>query len=281
MLHFFENSNISLHLSDLTILESKISKKKKRIQLFNHILLGKILVIDNEIQHVEAWACLYHEMLVHIPVSFIDKLERVLILGGGSLFTAKEILKYPSVKEVVMIDHDPSVIQLVEKNYSHASKILNDNRFDLKIGDAFDTLKKLNGGFDLIINDAVDLFNFKSLKTKKQNLFNQLNENLAVDGVCSDLIYRHIFEKELSINTIRNLKKNFNTAFSLVTVPEYPGVLHVLSMWGKSKNISQTLNISKNEVHHTWSKSNNPCEYFSPQFLNYYLYIPPYIKGLF
>ena len=92
-------------------------------------LLGLILTINNEIQHIERYQCLYHELLVHLPVSFCAEPKTALIIGGGSLFAAHEILKYPSIKKVVLCDHDHSVLDLMEKYYSHAKMVKKDLRF--------------------------------------------------------------------------------------------------------------------------------------------------------
>lgn len=279
MLHFFENSNVSLHLSELTLLEKVNSKKGQEIQFFRHNSLGKILIINNEIQHIECWASLYHEMLIHIPVAFVKEVKRVLILGGGSLFAAKEVLKYESVQEVKMVDHDLEVIELVKRNYDHAKDILKDKRFNLIIKDAFSSKKK-EAKYDLIINDSVDLFNYDKKKRRNKLLFESLSKKLSPNGVCSDVVYRHIFEKTTTVNTINLLKEKFNAAFSLIVVPEYPGVLHLLSIWGSTSMITQNLRESQNLIQRSWLKSGskNPCEFYDPKFLSYYFYLPPYLK---
>ena len=53
-------------------------------------------------------------MLVHLPIAFIPIISEVLILGGGSLFAAYEVLKYSSVKNVILCDYDHEVIELME-----------------------------------------------------------------------------------------------------------------------------------------------------------------------
>ncbi|WP_144553318.1 hypothetical protein [Peribacillus simplex] len=42
--------------------------------------------------------------------------ERVLILGGGDGLALREVLKYPNVKHVDLVDIDPLVIGLVKTN---------------------------------------------------------------------------------------------------------------------------------------------------------------------
>jgi spermidine synthase len=264
----------------LKLIEGLSSDKGQEIQLYQHPFLGRVLVINSEIQHIEAWASLYHEALVHIPIAFIPEVKRVLILGGGSLFAAREILKYDSIEQVTMIDHDYQVIELVRKHYKHAKEVIVDNRLRLIFGDAFTSIEKTTETYDLIINDAVNLFTYS--KKLKKKVFELLADKLTGNGVCTDVVYRHIFEKELSMETMEILTKKFHSAFSLIVIPEYPGLLHLLSMWGNTKNISQHLSESRNLIQRTWLKSpqKNPCDFYNPRFMDFYFYLPPYLKKI-
>ena len=96
-MRFYENEPVSLQLSNLTTIESYHSSKQN-IQLLNHQWLGKILIINGEIQHIENYQPLYHELLVHLPAAFVPNIQNVLILGGGSLFAAFEVLRQHRTK---------------------------------------------------------------------------------------------------------------------------------------------------------------------------------------
>lgn len=272
MLRFFEENNISLQLSDLTIIEQHESGKSM-IELYRHKLLGKVLVINNEIQHIEAWQPLYHELVVHIPVSFIPEIRQVLILGGGSFFAAREVLKYDSVERVVMVDYDGDVISIIKNNYDHVAPIISNKKFTLVAADINDFLKENRIKFDLILNDAVDLLEYGN------DMYAKLGSQLTPNGVCSDVVYRHIFEGEKCQRTIIQLQKKYNCAFSLIAIPEYPGIFHLLSMWSTNSTVSQVAKTITNEIQKGWLANKNcPCELFNPSFLNYYLYLPPYLK---
>jgi spermidine synthase len=136
---FFEQQNISLKISNFETLEQFCSDKQD-ISLFNHPSLGKILIINGEIQHVENWAPLYHEPLIHLPAAYIPEIKKVLILGGGSLYSAFEVLKYGSVEEVVLLDHDIQVIELMNRHYRHAHQVLKDSRLKIKYVDAYTSI---------------------------------------------------------------------------------------------------------------------------------------------
>ena len=278
-MNFYEKENISLYLDDLILLEN-VSSSKQTIEIYNHPLLGLVLVINGEIQHIEKYQCLYHEILVHLPMSFCAMPKNALVLGGGSLFAAYEILKYPSIQEIVLCDHDYTVLQLMAKYYPHAQTVINDSRFHFIESDGILHLQNDTNQYDFIVNDCFNL-----LRESTQNefsLYKRLTNMLTENGVCSDIIYRHVFDGSITHDSIQEIKKDSKIALSLVAVPEYPGILHIETMWGKNPHISQaskkTINIFQQEC---INKNNlSAFNFFSPKNIPFYLYLPPYLNKL-
>ena len=54
----------------------------------------------------------YHEALVHPGLAALPGARRVLVLGGGDGLALREILKYPSVESVTLVDLDPEMTSL-------------------------------------------------------------------------------------------------------------------------------------------------------------------------
>jgi len=275
MRSFSEKSDLAVWYQNLDLVES-LTSTQQRIDLYRHPLLGGILVIDGEIQHVEHWQALYHEPLVHLPASFIKEIRDVLILGGGSLYAAAEALKYSSVRRCTLVDYDPRVIDLMSRHYHHATRVLDDGRFDYINCDAIEYLQMTDKSFDLIINDCFDsLLVSKAIGLPALDL---MTRRLTSVGVCSDLIYRHIFEKEHLSGTRRALAKMAQYGISLLSVPDYPGVLHVLTFWGA--NICQNMRSPRNDIQKLWCKGMDrpDLQFFDPNFLSFHLYLPPYLR---
>lgn len=274
MLSFRERSDLAISFDSLKLICHNKSSVQD-ISLYSHPQLGKILVIDNEIQHVEAWAPLYHEMLVHLPAAFIPRINTVLILGGGSLYAAAEALKYKTVRNVLLIDHDSTVIGTVRKNYPHAKAVLKDKRFSMKINDAFEEIHQSEDKYDLIINDSIDLVNNDGGFSSKKLRF--LASKLKLGGICCDVVYRNIFERKTTRETLKKLKKEFESTFSLVTVPDYPGIFHILCLWSNT-NVRLSVHKVVNQDQKRWmTKRNSPCQFYDPRFLEFYLYLPSYL----
>lgn len=279
-MNFYEKEPVSLYLDNLEVLEDFVSERQQHIQLFQHPWLGKTLVINGEIQHIEKFQALYHEMLVHLPTSFVPHLEKVLILGGGSLFAAYEVLKYSSVKRVVLCDYDSAVLNLMKRHYSHATLVSQDQRFFHIEKDAREYIRECSDTFDMVINDCFNLA-YESEQSER-SLYLDLAELCSSEGVCVDIIYRHIFDRPTTIKTLTYLQQDVNLALSLVVVPEYPGILHLETIWGKSPYISQSSKESINDIQSTFlEKGYVMFDYFTPKNLAAYLYLPPYVREMF
>ena len=54
----------------------------------------------------------YHEALVHPGLAAVPGARRVLVLGGGDGLAVREILKYPSVQSITLVDLDPEMTRL-------------------------------------------------------------------------------------------------------------------------------------------------------------------------
>lgn len=84
---------------------------------FQHIVLTKRghrlnLYLNGNLQFSSLDEQIYHDYLVHVPMSAASSRARVLILGGGDGLALREVLKYPDVRQVVLVDIDPEVVRI-------------------------------------------------------------------------------------------------------------------------------------------------------------------------
>ncbi|MCC6137441.1 MAG: polyamine aminopropyltransferase [Bdellovibrionaceae bacterium] len=128
----------------------------------------------------------YHEALVHIGLASIDTPKTVLVLGGGDGLAVREILKYPSIEEVILVDLDSEMTDLFTKNAalkklnlealsSPKVKVIND--------DAFLWLKNNPKKFDFIAVDFPDPSNFSVGKLYTNTFYRILKNALSDKGV--------------------------------------------------------------------------------------------------
>lgn len=89
----------------------------QKVQVIRTTAFGKTLVLDGKTQSTQFDEFVYHECLVQPAMLAVGwslgpekarehKPKRAYIGGGGELATAREILRYDSIEEVVMVDLD-------------------------------------------------------------------------------------------------------------------------------------------------------------------------------
>ncbi|MBX7154102.1 MAG: polyamine aminopropyltransferase [Bacteriodetes bacterium] len=106
----------------------------------------------------------YHESLVHpLMCLYPSNPKHVLVLGGGDGLAAREILKYPSVKDITLVDLDYYMTNLFSTNPLLAKlnkKSLQSNHVKIVNDDAFVWLRSHIGKYDIIIVDFPDPSNY-------------------------------------------------------------------------------------------------------------------------
>lgn len=88
---------------------------------YQHLVLTKRadrvhLYINGHPQFSSKDEHIYHEMLIHPAMEILRSREKILILGGGDGLALREILKYPDVESVVLVDIDYEVVRLATEH---------------------------------------------------------------------------------------------------------------------------------------------------------------------
>ena len=105
----------------------------------------------------------YHEALVHPALAAQGAPRKVLVLGGGDGMAVREVLKHPSVEQVVLVELDPHIVTLFRDH--DVLQRLNDGALrspKLRVvqADAFTWLDANDEMFDAIVIDFPDPTNF-------------------------------------------------------------------------------------------------------------------------
>lgn len=128
----------------------------------------------------------YHEALVHPGLASLKKPKSVLVLGGGDGLAVREILKYPSVEKVVLVDLDPEMTRLFRTHESLVAMnadALNSKRVQVVNDDAFIWLKATSETFDFVVIDFPDPSNFSVGKLYTNTFYRLLNKVMKDDSL--------------------------------------------------------------------------------------------------
>jgi spermidine synthase len=190
---------------------------------------GHRLFLNGNLQFAERDEYRYHEALVHPVMAAHGAPKKVAVLGGGDGMAVREILKYPSVESVTLVELDPNMTQLFAEHETLSAlnggslkspklKIVNTDAFKwLQEGDTSAAgppqgASAPSGGsepraagsvgvdnlFDVIVVDFPDPTNFAIGKLYTNSFYALLDKRLAASGYAvvqttSPLIARQSF----------------------------------------------------------------------------------------
>lgn len=117
------------------------------------------LFLDGNLQFSSTDEHRYHETLVHPAMSLAANREEVLLLGGGDGLGVREVLRWPEVRRVTLVDLDPEMTRL-GRSYPAISelnrKALDDPRVRVLNTDAHAFLERGADRYGVIIADLPD-----------------------------------------------------------------------------------------------------------------------------
>ena len=143
------------------------------------------LFLDGNLQFSSLDEYRYHEALVHPALSLSVSQESVLVLGGGDGLGVREVLKWPGVKKVVLVDIDPAMTRIARTYPSlkaQNSGALDDPRVTLVHEDAFTYLNKTGALFSVIIGDLPDPNSEALAKLYSREFYSMIRRRLAPGG---------------------------------------------------------------------------------------------------
>ena len=143
----------------------------------------------------------YHEALVHPAMAAHGAPKRVLVLGGGDGMAVREVLKYPSVEQVTLVELDPHMTKLFGEMpmlTALNAGALRSPKLQIVNADAFGWLESQSLTFDVMIIDFPDPSNFALGKLYTTSFYQLVDQHLSAGGYAviqttSPLIARHSF----------------------------------------------------------------------------------------
>lgn len=206
---------------------------------YQHIVMtrgatGEILCfINGNTQFSSFDEHIYHEMLVHPAMQIAPSRKKVLVLGGGDGFAVREILKYPDVETITLVDLDPAMTRLAAENpylsklnqgSLQSAKLVvlensslvdagtltvttdNQNHFGVDREktaevqvlnlDAGLFVDQIQGYFDVIIIDFPDPNNLELAKLYSQTFYSRVRNKLSRQGIMVQQATSPVFTRE-------------------------------------------------------------------------------------
>lgn len=128
----------------------------------------------------------YHEALVHPGLAAIPGARRVLVLGGGDGLAVREILKYPGVESITLVDLDPEMTKLFSTHpflTQLNARSLTAPQVRVINADAFPWLEGNAEAFDFVVVDFPDPTNYSLGKLYTTAFYRLLSRHLSRQGM--------------------------------------------------------------------------------------------------
>lgn len=144
------------------------------------------LYINGNLQFSSRDEYRYHEALVHPTMAALPWARNVLVLGGGDGLALREVLRYPNVRHVTLVDLDPAMTRAFRdraelKALNHGS--FSDPRVTVVNADAAIWLQNATDTFDAAIVDFPDPSSFALGKLYSVPFYGLLQKRIAENGL--------------------------------------------------------------------------------------------------
>ena len=159
----------------------------QRIDVFESEEFGRFVALDGEIVFSDKDEFIYDEMVTHVPMTVHPNVKNVLIIGGGDGGVARELIHYPQIESIDVVESDKMFVDVCAEMFPDIAQGLKDERVNIYYEDGLRFLRNKKARYDLIINDSTDpLGHTEGLFTKE--FYGSCYKALRDDGI---MVYQH------------------------------------------------------------------------------------------
>ena len=179
----------------------------------------------------------YHESLVHPAMALSRRHEKILVLGGGDGLAVREILKYPDIGQVVLVDLDSEITELFRHNSLLTelnNQSLRDKRVSIVNQDAWKFIEQDKDFYDVIIIDLPDPNDISVSKLYTSSFYSLLTRRLSNEGMMVTQATSPVFARTAFWcihNTLKESPAPFIQGESLQVLP-YHTYVPTFGEWG-------------------------------------------------
>lgn len=182
---------------------------------------------------------MYHEPLVHPAMTLHPNPVNVLVLGGGDGCAVREILKYPKVEQITLVDLDPAMTNL-GKTHPILTDLnqnsLTNEKVEVLNEDGYKYLMSNDDYYDIIIIDLPDPRSIELGRLYSHEFYKLCYKHMRPGGVIVTQAGSPYFATQAFSCVLKTME-----SAGFETVPMHNQVI-TLGEWGWCLGVKQTVN---------------------------------------
>ena len=248
----------------------------QRIDVFDSEEFGKFIALDGEIVFSEKDEFIYHEMITHIPMAVHPKAEKVLVIGAGDGGVIRELVRYPEIKQIDLVEIDDMVVEVCRKYLPKTACCLDDERVNIRYEDGLKYIRRCENKYDLIIVDSTDPFGpGEGLFTRE--FYGNCYKALKEDGIMVNQHESPFYEEDARAcqRAHRNITETFPVSrVYQAHIPTYPSGHWLFGF--ASKKYHPLKHLREKE----WNTRGIQTRYYTTTLHKGAFYLPAYVEEL-
>jgi spermidine synthase len=205
---------------------ASIRSQYQKIEVLRTKHHGKILLIDDFMMLTEDSEFVYHEMMVHVPLAAHNTAKSVLVVGGGDGGIIRELLRYPRLERIVLVEIDEEVVRICRQFFPDISHSLSDPKVEIIIQDGVEYVNNAREGFDIIIIDSTDPYSVAGLLISSK-FYETCRMVLSEEGLLMQQVASPFFTSDVFVKAFHNMRQ----VFPFVSPVLVPAPFYVSSDW--------------------------------------------------
>ena len=248
----------------------------QRIDIFDSKEFGRFLTLDGYMMLTEKDEFIYHEMITHVPLCVNPDTRDVLVIGGGDGGTVRELVRYPGIRHIDLVEIDELVVEVCRKYLPQTAGCLSDKRVAIHYEDGLKFVRHAKDAYDLIIVDSTDPFGpGEGLFTRE--FYGNCYKALREDGILINQHESPFYPEDAA--ACQRAHKNLVESFPIAKVyqahiPTYPSGHWLFGFASKKYHPLRDLNETR------WNLRGIPCRYYTTTLHKGAFYIPAYVEEL-
>jgi spermidine synthase len=248
----------------------------QRIDIFESPEFGRFLTLDGYMMLTEKDEFIYHEMIAHVPMAVHPDARNILVIGGGDGGTVRELIRYPSVENIDLVEIDEEVVEVCRRFLPQTADALNDSRINFYYEDGLKFIRRCHNMYDVIIVDSTDPFGpGEGLFTKE--FYGNCYKALKDDGIMVNQHESPFYTEDAY--AMQRAHKRIVESFPIsrvyqVHIPTYPSGHWLFGFASKKYHPIVDLNAEK------WNELGIKTRYYNPKLHAGSFYLPNYVEEL-